>query len=158
DNTKPVSHVLPLPAREPSPSFTVAWSGTDTGSGIRDFTIFVADNNGAFTPWLTQTTATQSNFIGVIGHTYGFYSIARDVTGNQENQKMAAEATTQVVVTDASKPTSRVATLPGTEPSPNFAVAWSGTDTGGSGVRDYNIYVSENSSPFAPWLTQTTAN
>ena len=97
DNTKPTSHVLPLGAVQNTPSFTFQWSGTDVGSGIQDYAIYVSDNGGPFTPWQTHTTATQGTFTGTAGHTYGFYSIARDLTGNVENAKTTAEATTRVV-------------------------------------------------------------
>jgi hypothetical protein len=57
-------------------------------------------------PFLTYTTATSATFAGEIGHTYSFYSIARDQVGNVEAAKSAAEATTQVVlVTDNTPPT-----------------------------------------------------
>lgn len=36
--------------------FLVEWSGNDESSGVGDFTIFVADNGGAYTTWLTNTT------------------------------------------------------------------------------------------------------
>jgi hypothetical protein len=95
DTTKPTSHVSPLPANASSMNFPVQWSGTDTGSGIRDYTIYVSDNWGEFRAWLSQTTATQATFSGVAGHTYGFYSIARDQSENVENLKTAAEAITR---------------------------------------------------------------
>ena len=98
DNTKPTSHVLPLPSTETSPSFTVQWTGTDVGSGIQDFTIYFSDNGGPFTVGQQQTTATSATFTGQFGHTYAFYSIARDLTGNIEDSKTAAEATTRVVL------------------------------------------------------------
>src|SRR5215469_1714213 len=60
---KLTSQVSPLPAVESSSSFTVQWSGTDSGGpGIQNYSIYVSDNGGAFTPWLTQTTATQAIF------------------------------------------------------------------------------------------------
>jgi hypothetical protein len=46
--------------------------------------------------WLTNTTANQAIYNGVAGHTYGFYSIARDLVGNVEPAKSTAEATTKV--------------------------------------------------------------
>ena len=69
DSDKPTSHVLPLPATQTSPGFTVQWSGADVGSGINDFIIFVSDNSGPFTAWLTNTTATSATYPGVAGHT-----------------------------------------------------------------------------------------
>jgi len=96
DATPPVSHVAALPATATSPNFSVQWSGTDAISGIQNYSTYVSDNGGPFTPWLTQTIVTQTWFAGYLGHTYRFYSIAEDNAGNQENQKSAAEATTHV--------------------------------------------------------------
>jgi hypothetical protein len=97
DNTKPSSHLLPLAASQTSPSFNAQWAGTDVGSGISDFTVYVSDNGGPFTLWLTQTAGTQATYVGLAGHTYSFFSVARDLTGNVEDIKTAAEATTAVV-------------------------------------------------------------
>lgn len=96
DNAIPSSRVSPLPATQASPTFPVQLSGSDLGSGIQDFTVYISDNGGAFLPWLTNTTATQSTYTGIVGHTYGFYSIARDLAGNTEAAKTTAEATTTV--------------------------------------------------------------
>jgi hypothetical protein len=96
DNDRPTSHVSPLPAVENSASFTVQWAGTDVGSGVSDFIIFVSDNGNPFTAWQT-TTAMSAVYPGVAGHTYGFFSQARDLAGNVEALKTQAEATTQVV-------------------------------------------------------------
>jgi hypothetical protein len=96
DNTKPTSHVGSLPSTQTGPTFTVQWSGSDVGAGIQDYTIYVSDNGSAFTAWQTNTTATSATFIGVTGHTYSFYSIARDLVGNIESSKSAPETTTTV--------------------------------------------------------------
>jgi probable HAF family extracellular repeat protein len=96
DAAKPVSHVAALPATGSAPSFSVSWSGADVLSGIANYTMFVADNGGAFVPWISGTTATQGTYIGALGHTYGFYSIATDVAGNQEPAKTSPEAVTAV--------------------------------------------------------------
>jgi hypothetical protein len=97
DHSKPTSLVLPLAVTQNSAMFKIQWSGTDEGSGIGHYTIYVSDNGGPFTPWLTQTTSTQAVFTGVPNHTYSFFSVARDLTNNLENAKIAAEATTRVV-------------------------------------------------------------
>jgi hypothetical protein len=103
DNTSPTSSVQPLPSNEPATGFTITWSGSDVGAGVQDFTVYVSDNGGAFTPFLTNTTATSATFTGQSGHTYGFYSIARDLVYNVEAAKTSAEATTQAV-TDITPP------------------------------------------------------
>lgn len=98
DSTKPTSSVSPPASRQMSYTFPVQWAGTDVGSGVQDFTIYVSDNGGPFTPRLTNTTATQADYTGVGGHTYSFYSIARDLVGNVENGKSTADATTRVIL------------------------------------------------------------
>lgn len=96
DNTPPTSSVLALPSNEGTPNFTVQWSGTDVGSGVQNYTIYVTDNGGPFTVWQWNTTATSATFAGQSRHTYGFYSVARDLVGNVEAAKANAEATTVV--------------------------------------------------------------
>lgn len=104
DNTNPSSHVLALPATEKTLSFPVNWSGSDVGSGIQSFTIYVSDNSGNFTQWLTNTTATHGTYTGLAGHTYRFYSIATDLVGNIQGAKTTAEATTTVTGTSSCAP------------------------------------------------------
>ena len=101
DNTSPVSHMLALSSEQVSPTFAVKWSGTDVGSGVRDYTIYASDNGEAFTAWLARTTATSATFTGQIGHTYGFYSIATDNVGNVEASKTVAEGTTTIASSGA---------------------------------------------------------
>jgi hypothetical protein len=109
DVDAPVSAVSALPATETATNgqanFTVNWSGTDKGSGISSYTIFVSDNGAALIPWLSGTTLTSSTYTGTTGHTYGFFSIATDAAGNIEVLKSAAEATTQVISTVTLTPT-----------------------------------------------------
>jgi streptogramin lyase len=151
--TKPVSHVLPLPLTESTANFLVQWSGIDPNSTITSYTIYVSDNRGPFSAWLT-TSATQATYSGANGHTYGFYSIAKDLAGNVEAPKSAAEATTTVVIPPPN-PVSHVSPLPASESIANFPVQWSGTDNGGPGIHTFTVYVSDNAGPFNPWLITT---
>ncbi len=80
----PTSSLAELPTFEPA-TFTLNWSGSDVGGpGIASYTIYVSDNGGAFTPYLSATTLTSTTFTGVDGHTYGFYSVAIDIAGNSQ--------------------------------------------------------------------------
>jgi hypothetical protein len=97
DISAPSSTVLPLLAIQTSIDFTVSWQGSDVGSGIGDFSIYVSDNGGPFTVWLSNTTLKTGQFHGFSGHSYSFYSIARDIVGNEEGQKTIADANTQVI-------------------------------------------------------------
>ncbi len=58
-------------------------------------------------------------------------------------------------VTDTTTPTSSVSPLPAAETSTSFMVSWSGTDGAGPGIASYNLYVSDNGGPFAPFLMGT---
>jgi hypothetical protein len=131
DATPPTSRVTGLPATQSSPSFAVNWQGSDSGAGIRDYTIYVSDNGGAFTVWQKDTTASQAVFTGVVGHTYGFYSIARDLVGNVESSKTVAEAATRIV-TDSTPPVI-IPSIAGTSGTngwykSNVTISWSVSD------------------------------
>jgi hypothetical protein len=63
---------------------SVQWVGSDLGVGIESYTVLVSDNGGPYTPFATNTTETLATFHGQPGHTYSFYSIARDRVGNVE--------------------------------------------------------------------------
>jgi hypothetical protein len=143
DNSPPVSHVIALPANETSTTFNLEWSGTDIGAGVQDFSIFVSDNGGPFTPFQTNTTARSATFTGVLGHTYGFYSIARDLVGNVEPTKTTADTTT-TISTDAIPPTTVAAAAPAPNANgwnnSNVTIALTATDNpGGSGVQQISF-------------------
>jgi len=72
------------------------WAGSDQGSGIADYTIFVSENGGAFTEFVTNTPDISATFTGVAGRTYAFYSIARDLLGNTEAVPLQPDTTTRV--------------------------------------------------------------
>jgi hypothetical protein len=125
DTIGPTSSVAPLSGPRWSPSFDVHWSGADSGSGVADYTVYVSENGGPFTPWLTHTTSTSAPYVGTAGNTYAFFSVARDLVGHVEAAKTVAEATVEVlldteppvlalpadVVADATSPAGAVVTL-----------------------------------------------
>ena len=96
DNSKPSSRVQALPANS-SYSIPLSWSGTDIGSGVANYTIYVSEDGGAFVPYLTDTAKTSVVFTALkANHTFSFYSIARDAAGNAEPAKTSAETITTV--------------------------------------------------------------
>jgi uncharacterized repeat protein (TIGR03803 family) len=103
----PGSSVAPLPALS-SLTFAVHWSGSDgTGPGIASYDIYVSDNGGPWQLWQSQTSQLSANFTGQPGHSYGFYSVATDQTGNVQATPSAAQATTSIpsfVIATASLP------------------------------------------------------
>ena len=80
----------PFAAAQNTESFTVQWSGADADSGVASFTIYVSEDGGPFQVWLRNTAETSAVFQGQQGKTYGFYSLARDNTGNVEGAKTTA--------------------------------------------------------------------
>jgi CSLREA domain-containing protein len=104
DNTPPASQVLPLPPTETTTSFSIAWAGTDEGSGVGGFTIFVSEDGGPFTELLSNTTDTSTIFTGQVGKTYAFCSVARDLVGNVEQKACPpADTSTTIVVTEGTE-------------------------------------------------------
>lgn len=92
----PISSVTVFdPAITQEPQFLVSWTGLDDegGSAIRDYTIYAAVDGSAFSIWLLNTTLTESFFVGAAGHSYAFYSTARDNAGNVEAAPGSADAT-----------------------------------------------------------------
>jgi hypothetical protein len=96
DITKPESHVLTLSPTQNSASFPVQWQGTDQHSGPGSYSIYVSDNGGSYVEWLSNTTKTSATFTGANGHSYAFYSIARDNAGNLEDAPSSPDTTTTV--------------------------------------------------------------
>src|ERR1017187_4239658 len=70
------------------------------------------------------------------------------------NSAISTNSVTNTI--DSVYPTSSVAALPATTTSTSCPVSWSGTDPGGSGIADYDIYVSTNSGDYSLWLPATT--
>lgn len=79
-------------------SITVNWSGTDEGSIITEYSVFVSVNGGPFTLWQEDTTATSAVYEGTTGNSYAFYSVARDVVDNTEAVPGAADVTRALTV------------------------------------------------------------
>jgi hypothetical protein len=94
DKSPPASGVTQLAATQPYVVFYVNWAGTDTGSGVRDYTVLFSEDGGPYNAWLSETTDTSGIFVGQPGKTYSFHTLARDKAGNVEAVKTSPEATT----------------------------------------------------------------
>ncbi len=97
DAGPPSSRVLQMPEDQPLTSFAVQLAGSDDqgGSGIRSYDIYVSDNDSGFTFW-RSTESTSVVYTGVNGHTYKFYSVARDNVGHVEDAPAEPDAVTTV--------------------------------------------------------------
>ena len=88
----------------------------------------------------------------------GATPIATDQANDEDPSQGIDPAKMALVTIDAGAPSSAVATLPPTENTATFTVSWSGQDdAGGSGVADYDVYVSDNGGAFTPFQTGTSA-
>jgi hypothetical protein len=63
--------------------------------------VFRSENDGPFGALVTNTTDTSTLFTGVPGRRYAFYSVARDLVGNEEPAPAMPDATTVVVAAGA---------------------------------------------------------
>jgi hypothetical protein len=66
----------------PNPALSVAWGGSDAGSGVDTYDVDVSVNGGPFVPWLRATTQTAATYAGALGNRYRFRVRAVDALGN----------------------------------------------------------------------------
>ena len=93
----PQSRVYPLEATIDS-RFPVDWTGSDEGSGIAGYTIYVLKNDTLLYPWLINTSEVTSLFEGEVGSTYKFYSLAKDHVNHEETTPNEYDAQTTITV------------------------------------------------------------
>ncbi|MCL5097556.1 MAG: hypothetical protein M1608_08520 [Candidatus Omnitrophica bacterium] len=96
DSGLPSSSVDALPQVVTNTDFLVSWSGSDPGSGIAGYSVYVSADKGPWTLWQLDTTNNSHLYTGLPGHSYSFYSIARDYVGYVEGKTPHAEASTVV--------------------------------------------------------------
>jgi RHS repeat-associated protein len=94
DADLPTSTVLPLTANVSSARFEVCWAGSDVGAGVSGYDVYVQTNGGPWLLWLNNTPLTCAEFPGQNNVHYGFYSVARDFTGQIEPAPTVADTAT----------------------------------------------------------------
>jgi Ca2+-binding RTX toxin-like protein/pimeloyl-ACP methyl ester carboxylesterase len=92
DLNNPTSKVQALAATTTDTDLKVTWAGTDDGSGVGAYDVYVSVNGGAYTLWQTNTAETSATYGGQPGSSYRFYSIATDNIGNIEIAPLVADA------------------------------------------------------------------
>lgn len=118
----PTGSIVQLPVQIPA-TYTIQASGSDDagGSGIGFYDFYVSTDGGPFERFASSVPGSSTLFQGVVGHTYGFYSIAIDNVGNTEPPKSAAEMTTTVneggyaLIPDPSDPAKQALYVVGTD-------------------------------------------
>jgi len=155
DTTKPFASINVLPQWSKG-SFTVSWSGTDSGgSGIAYYNIQYNQNGGSWHTWLSHVTSTSATFDGSNGQTYGFRAQAVDNCGNVQDWT----GTQAWTIVDSLPPQAYVNLLPEYTLTNSFPVTWSGSDNaGGSGIVSFDIDVQVDNGPWTAWLRGVTSN
>ncbi|NJN12549.1 MAG: hypothetical protein HC815_33155 [Richelia sp. RM1_1_1] len=95
DIGEPSSNVETLPATV-GQNFNVSWTGSDDGSGIVSYDVYVSVDGGKFELWLDDTSETSAVYTGEVGKTYSFYSVAKDGVGYTEEVAVTADTTAKV--------------------------------------------------------------
>ncbi len=95
DAGKPTSMVQ-APAAALKDSIVLTFSGNDdpNGVGVGSYSLYVSKNNGPFQLHQKDIPGPEFVFKGQADTLYGFYALAKDHVGNEEDPKFGAEATT----------------------------------------------------------------
>ncbi len=96
DPAAPTSAVVALPVFTTTKQFSIHWDGTDPlpGCGVRDYSLYLAENDGPFELLASGLTEKSFMYEGQFGKKYSFYTIAYDNVGNVEAAPLVADATT----------------------------------------------------------------
>lgn len=78
----------------------VRWGGTDVGCGLKNYTVFVSENNAPFKPWLVSVSDTVGDYPTTRCAQYQFISVARDSVGNAELTPAQPDLTYKGLSTD----------------------------------------------------------
>jgi RHS repeat-associated protein len=99
DAAAPTSSVTPLPTSTTAKLLTVSWSGQDEagGSGVATYDVFLSVDGGPFVAIVTASHDTSISSSVDPGHTYAFYSIARDNVGHVESAPLVPDAVITVL-------------------------------------------------------------
>jgi hypothetical protein len=152
DIVPPSSHVNQLPQYVNNPNFTISWSGYDDSSGVNRYTIYVAEGNLTSRIWIASTANRSAVYEGREGVRFSFSSIAVDRAGNREPVHAKMDTFTTV---DITPPTSEIVSITGGDSPLSMVVTWSGKDAL-SGIRAFNVYLSDNGGDFIQWQKETT--
>jgi hypothetical protein len=147
DRTAPVTATGAMPARVNVKAQNVPFTASDAnGSGVASLQLqdrFKAAGGTSFGSWTTVATVTNPAASGTIPITLGsdgsyeFRTLGTDVAGNAEAAPASADAST---ILDSTPPVSSAGALPATTTASSISVAYTATDTNGSGVTSVELW------------------
>ncbi|MBI1226855.1 MAG: hypothetical protein GC192_16605 [Bacteroidetes bacterium] len=86
DADAPISTVSPTVTAPDAHHLLLHWSGTDIGSGLKNYTLFTSEDGGDYKPWLVEVDTTAGLLPATLGKTYRILIIARDSVNNVEDK------------------------------------------------------------------------
>lgn len=96
DGDNPVAVVQSVSESAAAGYLLVRWGGTDVGSGIKAYDVYVSVDGGEWQLWQDDISFDRALYAKLVGeHSYAFYAVAMDYAGN-------AEAVTEVVSAESS--------------------------------------------------------
>jgi hypothetical protein len=162
DAQAPVVSVNPLPPITTTPSFTISWGGTDSGSGIATYDVEWRVAGGQW-QWLYEnTTLTSFTAQGAQdGVTYELRARGTDNVGNHQSWTDVQTSTTvqlkpySTITGTSPEPILQIKSGPG--PADSFQVFWQGQTAPGTTPLTYTIYVKAPNKGWTAWLTNVSA-
>jgi len=148
DTTAPTATVQQLPLTTTSSTIALQVVTDDPAadgeisSGVESYDLYVAIDDGAFSLFASDVTATQTtfDFTPESNRRYWFQAVAKDIAGNEEALTTSAEANTQVADVEAA--TTSVTNVVADTATGLLTLTLSGTDAGDSGLDSFRVFVS----------------
>ncbi len=160
DRIPPVSHMNALPATQVTNMQMLSWEGTDRWAGVKDYTVYIYDDEAEQWNVLVADTATTSMpfYSSEYDREYKFFVIARDSLDNVEPMKTEAEASIRFMYKDIYPPVTTVqVSSKEVTAGESVEITWETIDDV-SEIHSNNIYYSENDGPLILWKTVTNSN
>lgn len=119
-------------------------------SGVASYDLYVAADSGDWTLFAEDVPAaqTQVTFHAASDTRYWFRAVATDAAGNTEQDDGLPEANTHTL--DVDSPVTEVSSASADTASGVITLQLQGTDSGGSGLKAFEVYVSIDDQPAKP--------
>ena len=156
DTTSPTASFVTIPEWTGQNPFTLSWSGSDSGSGMKDYDVDYGTDGQGWDAWLTDTTSTGEDFgngnpVSLSdGDTYYFRMRGTDNAG------LSSDWTdSQMVGIDFTLPACSIDDLDEYIKASQLTLSWSGSDTG-SGIKNYDVDYSDDGDTWTSFQNQTS--
>lgn len=153
DRIPPVSHMNELPETQVTNMQMLSWGGTDRWAGVKNYTVYIYDNEvEQWNVLVADTTATSMPFYSTeYDHEYKFFVIARDSLDNVEPMKTQAEASVRFMYHDIYPPETTVqVSSENVSAGESVEVTWETLDDANE-IQSNTLYYSEDDGPIILW-------